>query len=115
MNDFEDQLREALQRREPPAGFAERVIARVPQRRATVWTMHWRSMAAIAALLVVTFSAGLFEWHRQVERAERAEAANRQLMYALRLMARKIERVQNRLENSSAVVKVDRDQVKGDL
>jgi hypothetical protein len=115
MNEFEDQLREALQRREPPEGFAERVIARVPQRRATVWTMHWRSIAAIAAVLVVTFSAGLFEWHRQVERAERAEAANRQLMYALRLAAEKLDHVQHRVQNSSAVIKVDRDQVKGDL
>jgi hypothetical protein len=115
MNEFEDRLREALQRREPPEGFAERVIARVPQRRATVWTMHWRSVAAIAAVLVVTFSAGLFEWHRQVERANRAEAANRQLMYALRLMATKIERVQNRLEKSSAVMNVDREDIKGTL
>jgi Flp pilus assembly protein TadB len=115
MNDFEDRLREALKRREPSAGFAERVIALVPQRRATVWTMHWRSIAAIAAVLVLAFSAGLFEWHRQVERAERAEAANRQLMYALRLMAAKIERVQNRLEKSSTVVKVDRGDIKGAL
>ena len=115
MNDFEDRLREALKRRKPSAGFAERVIALVPQRRATVWTMHWRSIAAIAAVLVLAFSAGLFEWHRQVERAERAEAANRQLMYALRLMAAKIERVQNRLEKSSTVVKVDREDIKGAL
>lgn len=115
MNEFEARLREVLQRREPPEGFAERVIARVPHRRAMVWSMHWRSVAAIAAVLVLTFSAGLFEWHRQVERAQRAEAANRQLMYALRLMAKKIERVQHRLENSSTVVKVDRDEVKGDL
>lgn len=110
MNDFEDRLREALQRREPPSGFAERVIARVPARRAPVWT-RWRSMAAIAAVLLVMFSALLYERHR----AERAEAANRQLMYALRLAAEKIQRVQNRVQNSSAVMKVDRDEVKGEL
>ena len=114
MNDFEDRLREALQRREPPAGFVERVIAQVPSRRAHLWT-RWRPMAAIAAVLLVAFSAGLFEYRRQVERANQAEAANRQLMYALRLMARKIERVQNRVMNSSTVVKVDREDVKGDL
>jgi hypothetical protein len=114
MNEFEDRLRDALQRTEPPPGFAERVIARVPPRRVPVWT-GWRSLAAIAALLLVMFSALLFEWRRQVERAERAEAANRQLMYALRLAAEKIERVQQRVQNSSAVVKVDRDDVKGEL
>ncbi len=110
MNDFEDRLREALQRREPPAGFAERVIAQVPSRRAPVWT-RWRPMAAIAAGLVLMFSALLYERHR----AEQAEAANRQLMYALRLAAKKIERVQHRVQNSSAVVKVERGEVKGDL
>jgi len=114
MNEFEDRLREALQRREPPSGFAERVIARVPPRRAPVWT-RWRPLVAIAAVLLVMFSAALFEWHRQMERADRAEAANRQLMYALRLAAEKIERVQQRVQNSSAVVKVDRDDVKGTL
>jgi hypothetical protein len=114
MNEFEDRLREALQRREPPSGFAERVIARVPPRRAPVWT-RWRSLAAIAAVLLVMFSALLFERYRQVERAERAEAANRQLMFALRLAVEKIERVQHRVQNSSAVVKVDRDEVKGEL
>jgi hypothetical protein len=36
-------------------------------------------------------------------------------MYALRLAAEKIERVQQRVQNSSAVVKVDRDDVKGTL
>ena len=114
MNDFEDRLRGALQRTDPPAGFAERVMARVPQRRAPVWT-RWRSVVAIAALLLVMFSTALFEYHRQVERARRAEAANRQLIYALRLMAEKIERVQHRVQNSSAVMKVDRDEVKGEL
>ena len=53
----------------------------------------------------------LYERHR----AERAEAANRQLMFALRLAAEKIQRVQNRIQNSSAVMKVDRDEVKGTL
>jgi len=115
-NEFEDQLREALQRREPAAGFAERVIARVPQRRPGPFlVMRWRSAMAIAAVLLVMFSAGLFEWHRQAERARKAEEANRQLMFALRLAAEKIQRVQNRIEKSSTAIKVDRDEVKGAL
>jgi type II secretory pathway component PulL len=110
MNDIENRLREALQRTEPPAGFAERVIAQVPSRHPPLWT-RWRSVAAIAAVLLVMFSALLYERHR----AQRAEAANRQLMFALRLAAEKIERVQHRVQNSSAVMKVDRDEVKGSL
>jgi type II secretory pathway component PulL len=110
MNEFEDRLRQALQRREPPSGFAERVVARVPPRHAPVWT-RWRSVAAIAAVLLVMFSALLYEHHR----AQRAEAANRQLMFALRLAAEKIDRVQHRVQNSSPVMTVDRDEVKGSL
>ena len=33
MMDFEDQLRESLRRTEPPAGFADRVIARAAAER----------------------------------------------------------------------------------
>ena len=115
MNDFEDLLREELRRREPPAGFAERVMARVPQRRASFWTAYWRPLTAIAAVLVVAFSLGVFAYQRQVERAQKAEAANRQLMFALKLAAEKIQRVQQRVQNSSATVKVDREEVKGEL
>jgi len=116
MNEFEDRLKEALQRREPPVGFAERVIAAVPSHRnGPLLVMHWRSAMAIAAVLLVMFSAGLFEWHRQAERARQAEAANRQLMFALKLAAEKLQRVQNRIERSSTTVKVDRDDVKGAL
>jgi len=112
MNDFEDLLREELRRREPPAGFAERVMARVPQRRASFWTAYWRPLTAIAAVLVVAFSLGVFAYQRQVERAQKA---NRQLMFALKLAAEKIQRVQQRVQNSSATVKVDREEVKGEL
>jgi len=112
MNELEDLLRDALQRREPPPGFAERVMARVPRRRPVfVW---WRQMAAIAALLAVTVSSAMYERHREVQR-QRAEAASRQLIYALRLTAARLERVQYRVAKSSAVVKVDRDEGKGNL
>jgi hypothetical protein len=36
-------------------------------------------------------------------------------MYALHLAAEKLERVQHRVQNSSTVIKVDRDDVKGEL
>ena len=113
MNDFEDLLREELRHREPPAGFAERVMARVPARPpGRVFVMPWRSVAAIAAMLALVFGGLLYQQHRE---AERAKAANRQLMFALRLAAEKMQRVQQRVQNSSAVVKVDREDVKGEL
>ena len=112
MNDLEDLLRDALERREPPPGFAERVMARVP-RRPPVFAW-WRQMAAIAALLVVTVSSAMYERHREVER-RRAVEASHELIFALRLTAAKLDRVQYRVARSSAVVKVERDEVKGNL
>jgi len=112
MNEIEDRLRNALQRREPPPGFAERVMARLPRRRPVfVW---WRQMAAIAALLVVTVSSAMYERHREMEH-RRAEQASRELMVALRLTASKLEHVKYRVARSSVVVKVEPDEVKGDL
>jgi len=112
MNELDDLLRDALQRREPPLGFAERVMARVPRRPPVfVW---WRQMAAIAALLVVTVSSAMYERHREMER-RRAEQASHELMLALRLTAAKLEHVKYRVARSSVVVKVERDEVKGNL
>jgi len=112
MNELDNLLKDALQRREPPPGFAERVMARVP-RRPPVFAW-WRQMAAIAALLVVTVSSAMYERHREMER-RRAEQASQQLIFALRLTAAKLERVKFRVARSSAVVKVERDEVKGNL
>jgi hypothetical protein len=112
MNELDDLLRDALQRREPPPGFAERVMARVPRRPPVfVW---WRQMAAIAALLVVTVSSAMYERHREMER-RRAEQASHELIFALRFTAARLEHVRYRVEKSSPVVKVERDEVKGNL
>jgi type VI protein secretion system component VasF len=79
--DFEDQLREALRRRDPSSGFAERVIARAnPARRARpAW-----AIAAIAAMLAV----GVFGFQEYQQR--RAEDARRQAMLALSITAKKL-------------------------
>ena len=112
MNELDDLLRDALQRREPPPGFAERVMARVPRRPPVfVW---WRQMAAIAALLVVTVSSAMYERHREMER-RRAEQAGQELIFALRFTAARLEHVKYRVARSSAALKVERDEVKGNL
>jgi hypothetical protein len=103
MNDFEDRLREALERIEPPPGFAERVIARVPRRAAV---RNWfRYAAAVAAMLIVGCSALLYQHHRAVER-QRAEMASRQALFALRFTAMKLEQVTHRITKSSPAVNI---------
>jgi hypothetical protein len=81
MSDFEDQLRGALRRREPAAGFAERVIARAnPARRPKpIWIA-----AAIAATVVVAIPV-----QREYQQ-RRAEEAGRQTVLALQITAEKL-------------------------
>jgi hypothetical protein len=91
MNDFERELREAFQRREPPPGFADRVMARIPHhmpqpKPRPVWRREWMAVAAAACLAVV--GGGAYEQHkRQVE----GEKAKQELIYALTVATQSLE------------------------
>jgi hypothetical protein len=91
---FEDDLREALRRREPPAGFAERVLARVERpaarRRTTYRVAGW---AAAAALVI---GCGLE--YRQYREARRARE---ETMLALRIAGRELLAAQKKLAKLS--------------
>ena len=89
---LEDELRAALRRDNPSTGFAERVVARAqssarPTRSIT--RMIWA--AAIAALLVIGFSAA-YEY-RQMQ----AERASRDAVIALRIAADKLNIARERV------------------
>lgn len=96
--DFERELREQLQVRSAPEGFADRVMARVPKRQgrrewfrfnAPVW--RW----AVAALLVVGMVVGGLERERQ-QRLE-GEHAREQVMLALRITGSALRGVQQKV------------------
>lgn len=98
MLDFEDQLRNALARREPPAGFAARVGARVkqasPQRRVwKPWAAGW-----IAASLLVS-ACGIQQFEQWQDR-KKGEAARAQLLQALQITSSKLQRIQKRVEGA---------------
>jgi hypothetical protein len=109
MSRFEDELREALRREEPPEGFAERVMARIQggDREAVgvreaigPWgrllaafrapRLRWAMACAAAALLV----GGLEYRSQRLERAE-GERASRQVMLALRITGSKLRLAQD--------------------
>ncbi len=98
MKSFEDELRQALRRREPPPGFAERVLARAGARqrqpRRPAW-LDWRWLAPVAALLVLTVGLNLF-----LERRRRlaGEQAKQQVMLALQLTGSKLRYAQERVQ-----------------
>lgn len=94
--DFESQLRGALRRQQPSAGFAERVIARAeaPKRG----NLPWMVALAVAAILMVAFLG-----NREYER-RRAEEAHRQAVVALRITAEKLNLVRSKMSARQARV-----------
>jgi len=110
MKDLEDRLRSVLQRTEPPAGFAERVQARVraqsPQapgwRDALSVLLHgfrlrWVGGVAAACLLVA-----LGVWHHAREQRLRAqgERAKEQTLQALRIASVKLNHVKKMVQQA---------------
>ena len=100
MKDLENELRKAFERREPPPGLAERILARIepaappkPRWREDLFTFfRWPRLgwtaALVAACLLVTLGAVHYR-RAQRERAE-GEAARKQVIEALHLASRKL-------------------------
>jgi hypothetical protein len=91
---LEDRLRQTLRRKEPPPGFAHRVMARLPvtmpQRRRAPGA--WRWLAAVAACLMVVAGIDRYQEHR------RGVEARQQLMLALEITGKKLAVVQNKVD-----------------
>ena len=89
MSHFEDQLKAALHRKEPPADFAERVLAAATPRPAQVRRpapKRWLP-AAIAACLI----AGVGGWqYQQYLSEQQGERAKEQLLVALEIASDKL-------------------------
>jgi hypothetical protein len=88
MSDIERELREALQRRQPPAGFGQRVAERAERaqrNRQRRW--QWIPTAVVAGLLM---SVGGAYWQRQ----RQAEQTKDQLMQALQITGQKLTLVE---------------------
>jgi type VI protein secretion system component VasF len=82
MDDLEEQLRRALQREDPPEGFADRVIERThARRRAPRW------LAAAAAVLVVAGAGYGYRW-------QQGEKAKREVLLAFRITSAKLNHIQ---------------------
>ena len=87
---FEQELRNALQRKEPATGFAERVVRQAePPRQMTL--RRWAPLAVAASLIVGTFGVVRYEDYRK------GEQAKDQLMLALRITAKTLDTVERKL------------------
>lgn len=96
MNHFDDELRRALARVEPPAGFADRVMDRIPRTRRATWLPRsW--MAAAAAGLIAVIGAGSWEYHRAREQRATAEQAKAELIFALKVTSAKLQATRSKV------------------
>jgi len=100
MTDFEDQLRRALERKDPSADFAARVVARATQPKRPLAWVSWRSWAAagIAASLCLGALGLEVEHRRKVE--QEGLAARDQLLQAMRITSVKLQRIHKRVQGS---------------
>ena len=87
---LEDDLRHALRRESPPAGFASRVLQRIERERAPKRTRWWR---AVAASLTLTALLGGWAAHAIHERRE-GERAREQVLLALKIAGEKVRYAQ---------------------
>jgi len=112
MSRLEDELRNALRREEPPAGFEARLRARLAaEPRRTNWLARWFRLPAmhhtLAARLAFTAALGMlvvvgvrYEHERQ-ERIQ-GEAAKAKLMQALRVTGTELQTVHEKVRELSA-------------
>jgi hypothetical protein len=97
MTPFEEELKQALQRQEPPADFTARVLARCTEERPKHVSGFWRmGLVAAAALLMLVGGTA----YQQREHEAKGLAAKRQLLLAVRIAGTKLQEVQQRVKES---------------
>ena len=95
IDDFERDLRSALERRPAPPAFKEAVLRRRQSAVPVTPAFLWQRLAA-SVLLAVSVS-GLLTWNRIAQERRRGEEARRQLFIALRITQHAMNDVQARL------------------
>jgi hypothetical protein len=85
--DLEQELQQALSRKDPPPGFAERVEAAAARPR-PVAPVRWLALAASVVLLIG--GAAAYRQHQ-------GQVAKQQLMTAMKITAVKLNHIQTRV------------------
>ena len=110
MSRLDNALREALRRQAPPAGFADRVLARLGESpvKASRWEALFEACRlprfrwAGVAVASLTLIAGL-EYHRQRQVRLQGELAKEQAVLALQIAADKLQVTQQKVYRAISV------------
>lgn len=94
MNNFEEQLRASLQRREPGPDFAQRLQRRLQEKKRT-GSLRW---LAAAALILATSTGFLYMEHERRRQVE-GERAREQALEALQISSEKLNLVLRKLNH----------------
>ena len=97
MNQFEQELKPAFERRPAPPRLKRRILEAAQRRRAAARHMRmlWLQRVAAGVVLVAAVS-GLFAWRQTVER-RKGEQARDQVMTALRITGRALNEMKAKL------------------
>jgi hypothetical protein len=90
---LDEELKRALQRKEPPPGFRERVLAATKQRS----RYSWRPLAAAALLTLVVGGTTA----RYIEQRREGERAKEQVLLALRITSQKLRDTRGHIHDLS--------------
>jgi len=111
MERFEDELKHALRRKEPPEGFTGRVLSAAaarPAERTHAWTfreffrrpvLRW----ACVAVALVAMVAGSRYHARQVAERAKAERAKQELVLALKITGDKLQFVRAKVLETGGI------------
>jgi hypothetical protein len=99
MDDFEKELKQALERRPAPPSLKRKVMERRGLRTMERRHGHWLIWQRVAAgLLLAATLGGALEWKlRRDEEQRQGEEARRQVMIALRITGRALNEVNEHL------------------
>ncbi len=100
MDDFERQLKQALERKEPPPWLEGRVLAAAavePVRPRRLWSSFWWTRWATVALAAVLLVTGL-QWQRERQQQIAGERAKAQLELALKITSAKLHKIESKLQ-----------------
>jgi len=104
MTDFEDQLRRALERRDPSPDFAARLLAQISRQHKppapSTW-FDWRpwTAAAVAASLLIA-ATGLDLGRRDRVTREQGEEARAQLIEAFSITSTQLNKIHKKVQGA---------------
>ncbi|MGA2196747.1 MAG: hypothetical protein ABSH40_15910 [Bryobacteraceae bacterium] len=94
MDWLEQELKNALARKDPPPDFAGRVLGGVGRRAPSPIWRHSRWLAAAAAVVVIMGGAAAYRQHQGIEAKEK-------VMLAFRIAAVKVNHIQAHIQEAA--------------